>query len=121
VTSRPPPTFLDVVTELGGGKFQELAGEILGEVIAACATNPGAKGKLTITIDVELKDGQLHMEPGFKTRKPYPPLPRSSWWVDDNNQLSLFDPNPDGPAVITFPPGGRGGGGGRRGGKGPAS
>lgn len=104
---RQPPTFVEIIAELGAGKFQDLAGEILGEVVEACAANPGDKGKVTITLDVQLKDGRMHIEPGFKTRKPYPPLPRSSWWVDDKNQLSLFDPHPEG--VITFPSGGRGG------------
>jgi hypothetical protein len=110
VNNRPPPTFLEIVMELGDGRFKDLAGEITLEVAKAVATT-GTKGRVTFSIDIEMKEGKLHFDADFKTRKPYPPLPTSSWWVGEDNQLSLFDPDPDGPRVVTFPsPSPRGGG-----------
>lgn len=109
MSNRPPPTFIDIITELGDGKFKEIAREITLEVANAVAAN-GGKGRVTFSIDIESKEGQLHFDGDFKTRKPYPPIPTSSWWITEDKQLSLFNPDPDGPQVVTFPPSPRGGG-----------
>jgi hypothetical protein len=109
MTTIPLPTFIEIMTELGGGQFKEIAGELLLEIAHAVATN-GGKGRLNIGIDVELKEGQLAFDGDFKSRKPYPPLPTSTWWITQDNQLSLFDPNPE-PTPTPRP---RGGGGGRQ-------
>jgi hypothetical protein len=103
VTNRPPPTFLEIMAELGDGKFKDTAGEILTEVAQAVATT-GTKGRVTFSIDIEAKEGKLHFTSDFKTRKPYAPIPTSSWWFTDDKQLSLFDPDPDpdGPPTFTF-------------------
>jgi hypothetical protein len=84
-------SFSDLVAELGNGHFQQRAGNILEEIVAAIHAH-GGKGKLTIQLDLEAKNGQLKVDTSFKVRKPYEPVPASAYWTNDAGELLDHDP-----------------------------
>lgn len=103
------PSLSELIGHLGGGKVDELGSDLVRETIDAVATYPGTKGRLVITLDIEDKGEGVMIDVGFRTKKPYEPIPSTRVWID-NGQLSLFDPDPK---VVTFPSPTRPRGGGR--------
>jgi hypothetical protein len=88
-------SFLDLIED---GRFSaEAYAEIkdLGEYLMhrATVTEKPAKGKVTLTVEMEADGDSFKMVPKIAVKKPEAPRQRSTAWQDDRGNFTRFPPN----------------------------
>lgn len=90
--SRP---FAQVLHDIRGGKLDQHAGDLLNELVLAVAETRKA-GKLTLTLmvkpDKEADGNQITIEPKLDIKTPRSELSGSTFFMDDEGNLTRTDP-----------------------------
>jgi len=91
-------TFVDFVRMLEHGELDQKLSDELRNIEAHLSNHAHefgggkAKGKLTLTVDFELKGGVYELQADFKVKLPELKRPRTIAWATPNNNFTPQDP-----------------------------